>query len=193
MKVKIDREKLTKEEQDRLTELEALETPDPTPEPEIPEAVQKMLDDTKTAMAKMTEDNKVLAEKLQKAEDDRQLTNFVAKADKELPMLPGVAADKGKLLQTMAKSLVAADYDAVMVLLKAGEEAMKIVADGDGTGDDHALVGGSAMEKIHTMAKARVEKGESKSLPEAIDAVIQANPELAVQHTKETRPTKATD
>jgi len=194
MSLQIDRTKLTKEECDRLDELETIakahEAPEPEPEPVIPEAVQKMLDETKVAMAKMADENKTLAAQLQKAEEARELTNFIAKAATDFPTLPGTADDKGKLLQFMSKGLDKTNYDAAMALLKAGDEAMRLVVTGSTSGTDDAVRADSALGQMEVLAKELITSGKAKSLPEAMDLVAQANPALFVQHQKETRRTE---
>jgi len=186
MKVSIDRAKLSPEETARLDELEALakqHEPEPEPEPELPDTVRKELADQKEAIAKKDAENEALRQEIAKRDEDIAKAAFIKAEAGTIPALPGTADEKGAVLYTLSKALAKEDYDKVVTLLKAGDAAVAAaVAATAEVGTTVALTGETPLDQITELAKAKVEKGEAKSLALAIDLVTREHPELASAH-----------
>ena len=191
MKVSIDRAKLSPEETDRLDELEALakqHEPEPEPEPELPEAVKKELVDQREAIAKQVAENETLRAEIAKRDESIAREAFIKAQSGVITALPGTADEKGAVLYTLSKSLAKEDYDKVLVLLKAGDAAVAAtVAATAEVGSTQAAVGTTAMDQIADLAKQKVEKGDAKTIAQAIDIVTRERPDLASAHLRDNR------
>lgn len=167
------------------TELEKSKAPVEEPKPEVPEAVQKMLD-AQTEEIKKATARAEAAENAAKVEKEaRERAEFVVVAKATIPHLPGQDVAKGHLLYEISKGVAKDTYDALITLLKAGEEAtVKALNE---IGNDEGSITGSAFEKIETLAKALVKDGKADTLAKAVDLVAQQNPELYQEYRAENR------
>jgi hypothetical protein len=151
-------------------------------EPEVPEVVQKQLDEISKRAEAAEAQNKELQERIAKAEDDRRLTELTKVADDEYGNLPGTAEEKAAVLKSL-DSLDEEPRGAVLKLFQAGNAALaqlgKPVSKGElETGD------GSAMSVIEKKAEA-VAKEKSISIELAMDEVFKAEPELYTKYLEE--------
>lgn len=197
--MKIDRTKLTKEEGEYLDQLEAAvakaaETPAPTPAPEdvlkeLPEAVRKMLDEQTAAIAKANERAEAAERAAAVEKEARERADFAKTAETLIGALPGTAAQKGDTLYAVAKAVPADVYTKVVELLKAGNAAVEtgtLAEIGDSTASG---TGSTAFEKLATLAKEAVAKGQHRTFEQAFDAACQAHVELWKEYRQENRRT----
>lgn len=186
MESKIDRSKLTKEEAEYLDSLEAAVTksdPEPDPVPDIPEAVQKMLDEQKEAIAKAMKEAEEAKAEARVEKEKRERSEFAKQADTEFRYLPGTAVEKGDVLFALSKSLTPDQYAAVTKLLKAGDAAIKQASAEVGSADPTPV--SSVVEKIEREAQEMMKSGGEKTLQQAIDRVLRENPDLYNEYRQE--------
>ena len=177
----VEKSEMPKDNENDKTELEkGAQTPEAPAKAEVPESVQKALDDKDETIRKQAD----RLERLEKAEDARVTAEFVAKAKDLEPLgLPAVAEneDAAESFGLALKALSAADADAYAkvesVLLKAADTIKKaenleeIGADGQPDLDDNA----SKLEKAAAKLK---EEDPSLSNEAAIAKALEANPSL---------------
>jgi len=193
----IDRSKLTKEEVEYLDQIEATvakaaEAPPAPPQEEdilksLPEAVQKMLDDQRAAIAK-AQDRADAAEAAARVEKEaRERAEFAKMVDAELAHLPGTAVEKGNALYTVQKAVPADVYTSLLALLKAGNTAMgdAILAE---VGDSNAHgTASTAFEQLATLAKQSIAQGVHKTFEQAFDAACVSHVDLWKEYRQENR------
>lgn len=120
-----------------------------------------------TKQAQAATERAEAAEKVAKAEEDKRVTGeFVAKAA-GMPKLPMAAAELGPLLKALHDKAPEETVKLLDVLKAANEQIEKgaLFAEAGSAGGSS---GGSAWEKVKSIAKARVEKGEFKTEADAI-------------------------
>lgn len=109
-----------------------------------------------------------------KERDARELMEFTKRVETEFPSLPGEPVAKAKVLKAIAK-LEKADGDALTVMLKSGEEAMKARMRETGQGG-----GGNTLDdaeaRMNKMASDLAEK-ESISVAKAHDKLSKSSAE----------------
>lgn len=159
------------------------------PEPEIPAAVQKMLDDQAQAIKKAN-DRAEAAEAAAKVEKEaRERTSMASVAKAKIPHLPGTDTERGNVLYDMEKSLSKESYEAALKLLEAGNAAVAKAMEATGF-DEDGTEGDSAVEKLDAIAKQLVKDGKAKTYEQAFDQAAQENGELYTQYRAEKRESR---
>lgn len=153
------------------------------------EELKKRATETETELAKVKSEaaaEKVEAQKridevtkqAKVEKDARRLVELAKMADDKIPNLKGTSTEKGTILKSLEDNLPPDDLPKVMELLEAGSVAMGKQFSPVGRGGDIAT--GSALEKLHTLAKARqTEKGIPWA--KALDQVSRENPDLYME------------
>lgn len=153
----------------------------------LPEDVAKRMEQLEKR-AQEAESAAAAAQEVAKAERDARLRiGFVEKIKgfARLPLDPEKDAD---LLKKMAESLTTEEYARVEEILRSADAALEKSAAFEAIGSGKTpAVSGSAYAAIEAEAKALVEKGTAKNLPEGISQVALAKPELYAKHLAEMR------
>ena len=160
------------------------------------EAIQKQLDESKAAIAKLeiakveAEKKAEAAEKATKEATDiaktemnlRKLAEFTKRAETEFPLLPGKPEEKGGLLKAMSEKLSPEEFKQAEALLTSGQAFANKSHAFSVVGRSGAPASGGAWEKVEAMAKERISKGATTMTKEqAIDAILREDQELAKQ------------
>ena len=156
------------------------------PEPEIPAAVQKMLDDQATAIAKANARAEAAEAAAKVEKEARERTGMASVAKTKIPHLPGTDIDKGNVLYDMEKSMSKESYEAAVTLLEAGNAAVAKALEVSGF-DEEGNEGDSAIEKLDAIAKQLVKDGKAKTYEQAFDKAAEENEELYSQYRAEKR------
>lgn len=145
-------------------------------------AMQKALDDEKTARAEETKKAADLAERVEKMEAKERTAEFVAKA-RDLPNLGG-ANELGGLLMDISGKVEEATYKNLERLLKAANAQLEKGALFGVRGDPGAEPADddSFDAKVTELAKAKVAAGTSKTIEQAKLDVLREDPQLRSQY-----------
>lgn len=133
-------------------------------EAKLPEAVQKQLDERD--------------DQIQKLMDEREHDRIMKDAEK-LDRMPVTADELVKIIKTVPEG---EDRDALVAMLKAAQEGIRVTEQTGSDGDGDA---GTATAKIQKMAEDLVSKGEAKNIHSARVTVRKANPDLRDQEAAE--------
>lgn len=166
-------------------------TPDPPPAPEpdpAPETVakadfdviQKQLADAREAVAK-AEAAKAEAERIAKEETEkREFVELQKRADAEFGNLPGTSEERAKVLKAV-QTLPDYERKHLETMLAAGQAAMAKQFETLGT--DRGAE--TASDVVNARAKERLEKKLSKTMEQAIDAVLKEDTKLYDRYREE--------
>lgn len=171
-------ERATKAEVER-DELKKKHEPDPPTPPaeDVPEGVKKQFES-------MEQINKAQAEKIEKLEKDARRRELLEKAKG----FNSLGEEQGALTDLLEKAQEAGILDEVTKIFTAVNERAKkadslTIELGKGSGASDS--GSAAWEKIESLAREMVAKEASMTMPQAIEKVIQANPDLERQYSEE--------
>lgn len=120
--------------------------------------------------------------RLQALETEKRTARFTAEAE-----ALGTPKAFSGTLDAIEAAVGPEVYGALQTQLRAYHAQVKDGKLFSETGSNAPSATGTAMEQIEALAKAKVEKGEAKTLPLAIAAVTRDRPELARQHRVEQR------
>ena len=144
-------------------------------------AMQVLLKDGADTKAKLEKAEKDIA----KEKEDKSKKEWLAKAD-EFKDLPGV--DIEKLATTLSK-LDAVDHEAAENMQKQLRADLELIEKGEvftERGRRGAPAGGTAIERVNTMAHALVQKNDKMTEEDALTKVLADNPRLYDEYKKET-------
>jgi len=138
---------------------------------EVPEAVQKQMDDL-TKRAEDAEAKASGAEKIAREERDlRELASIEKRVGDEFSHLPTTTEEKAKVFKTLRAKLTAEEVEKVEALFKAGEEAISQL--GKGTGSDAAAATDGAWGQIEKRAQT-ISKERNITVAEATDEFLRS-------------------
>jgi hypothetical protein len=136
-----------------------------------------------------SEERALKAEAVAKAEQDaRELHTAIAKAEKELPALPGATSTEvGTLLRDVSKAVTPEVYGRLETILLAANAA---VAKGDlfkehGSTGSTANGGATAMDQIQAVAKGLIEKDPSLTPAKSVSKAMELRPDLVQADRRE--------
>lgn len=146
------------------------------------ELVEKAQRDAADATKKADE----AAAQVRKMQDEQRSREYVEKA-RVLKAIPGASATElGALLKAFAEKATPEEYTKLEALLKGCNDAIETGAlfSERGHSGDGSAAGGSAVERVNALVKARMEKGASKTESEALSAVMRENPGLYREYSQ---------
>lgn len=151
-------------------------------EPEIPEAIQKRLDEQAEELRKAREKADAFEKSANEEREARRKAELAKQAENDYGALPGTPEEKAVVLKSLDK-LEASEREGVTKLLKAGNAAMSQLTKAEGS-ESGTANDGDAWSQIEKLATARAAQ-DKIPFSKATDLVIAENPKLYAAYREE--------
>lgn len=142
----------------------------------LPDEIQKRFDEIQKKLETAEARAHQAEEVAKKERDQRRLAQLSKRAEEEFAGLPGTSVEKASVLKSLEDKLTSEEQDAVVKLLKAGNECLRgqMKPVGKGAGADG---GGDAWTRIEKRAHT-VAAEQKIPFAKAVERVMEENPEL---------------